>query len=113
MTNINNQFQSLDKISGLEDLNHENAAVCSGGSITLYDGKDNTGLSVTFSTSVPNLGTSNFDNVASSIRITPGETWRLFRNVNYGGLNTPVYTAGAYNLGLLFNNQVSSVIKLP
>jgi Beta/Gamma crystallin len=109
MTNINNQSQSLDKIAGLEDLNHENAAVCSGGaSITLYDGANLTGASVSFTVaSVPDLATYGFDNKASSIKILSGR-WNLSDLVNYGGFTSSYATVGAYNLGLL-NNKVSSL----
>ncbi|MCV3217511.1 beta/gamma crystallin family protein [Plectonema radiosum NIES-515] len=108
MTNINNQSQSLDKIAGLEDLNHENAAVCSGGaSIILYDGADLTGESKSFSiSSVPSLFRYNFNDRASSIKVGSGK-WQLFQDVNFAGFSN-TFTSGAYNLTQL-NNQVSSL----
>ncbi|XHR82930.1 MAG: beta/gamma crystallin-related protein [Gloeotrichia echinulata GP01] len=111
MTNINNQSQFLDKIAGLEDLDHENAAVCSGGKITLFDGPNLTGESVSFVADVKNLGNFDFNDKASSIRVFGGHSWQLFGNVHFRGANN-IFGPGSYNLGAL-NNQVSSLKKLP
>lgn len=75
MKNINNQSQSLDKIAGLEDLDHENAAVCSGGSIDLFDGANLTGFQVSSVQNIPDLrnipGVGNFNDRATSIGSIP------------------------------------------
>ena len=111
MTNINNQSQVLDKIAGLEDLDHENAAVCSGGNITLFDGANLTGSSVSFVTSVPNLAIFGFNDKASSVRVLAGHSWRLFENVNYGGFGSRVLGPGTYNLTAI-NNISSSLLRI-
>ncbi len=110
MKNINNQSQSLDKIAGLEDLNHENAAVCSGGNAILYDGADLTGSSVFLGTNVPNLGILSFNDKASSVAVTSGK-WQFFKDVNYQGTASPVFGIGTYNFVIL-NNAVSSGKKV-
>ncbi|MFK0732270.1 MAG: beta/gamma crystallin-related protein [Gloeotrichia echinulata HAB0833] len=112
MTNINNQSQVLDKIAGLEDLDHENAAVCSGGRITLYDGRNKTGTAVSFGGgSVANLTRFGFNNKASSIGITNGQTWTLWRDANFKG-NSITYGPGHYNLAGIFNNSISSISRI-
>jgi Beta/Gamma crystallin len=111
MKNINNQSQALDKIAGLEDLNHENAAVCSGGRIDLFDGAGLTGANVSFIAFVTDLRSYAFNDKASSIRITSGESWQLFENVNYQGASG-IFGSGTFNLPANLNNIVSSAKRV-
>ncbi|MCM0589275.1 MAG: beta/gamma crystallin-related protein [Gloeotrichia echinulata DEX184] len=114
MTNINNQSQVLDKIAGLEDLDNENAAVCSGGRAILYDGPNLTGASVSFINSVPNLALFGFNDKASSIAIlssTENQKWQLFEDVNYGGFGSRIFGLGTYNL-FGINNISSSLLRI-
>jgi hypothetical protein len=111
MKNINKQSQSLDKIAGLEDLDHENAAVCSGGIAILYDGANLAGPSATFRANNADLRSIGFNDKASSISVTVGEKWQLFEHVNYGGAASQVFSGGSYNL-IGLNNIGSSIRKV-
>lgn len=112
MTNINNQSQVLDKIAGLEDLDHENAAVCSGGIAILYDRRNFSGDSrILFGGSSGTLG--NFNNKAASIEIFSG-LWKFWTRKNFSGSNVTL-GVGAYRLeGSLntFNDNIESYLRI-
>jgi hypothetical protein len=114
---INNKFQSLDSINCVEDISLEDAAALSGGTITLYNGPNQTGTSATFSGSVINLATFNVDNIASSVKIIGNQTWKLWVNPNFTGASqtfSASSTGGGDAVTLTnfiggFNNTFSSI----
>ncbi|MFW9263314.1 peptidase inhibitor family I36 protein [Nostoc sp. CALU 546] len=116
MSNINKQSQSLDKVAGVQDISHESAATCSGGTITLYDGPNFTGTPVTYIGGVgfqtPSLG--GFNNRASSFQVASGHTWRLFTGQNYTGSNVVLggFFGQSGNFGLGFDNNVESIRRI-
>ncbi len=110
MSNINKQPQSLDKIAGVQDISHENAAACSGGALRLWSEPNYAGTERSYSSSTTTLGT--FNNQASSFEVASNEVYRLWTGQNYTGSYA---TLGGYNygnLGIGFNNNVESVQRL-
>jgi hypothetical protein len=112
MSNINKQPQSLDKIAGVQDISHENAAACSGGALTLWSESNHTGVVRSYTSSTPDLG--SFNNQASSFEVGNNETWRLWTLKNYGGSYA---TLGGYYKGTIgpfsgIDNNVESVQRL-
>lgn len=107
-----NKFSSLSVINGLEEISQENAAACSGGRITLYDGANQTGVAVSFvGGAVRNLSAFGFDNRASSIEITGNQRWRLWVDPNFSS-NSREYGTGTANLFGIFNNSISSLSRV-
>lgn len=108
---INNQFQSLDSIDGVEDISQENAAAYSGGRVILYDGKNEGGTSLSFTTGyVSNLGKYGFNDKTSSIEITNSQRWQFWLNTNFRG-NSITYGKGKFNLQGIYNNSISSLSR--
>jgi hypothetical protein len=112
MSNINKQFQSLDKIAGVQDLSHEKAATCSGGRITLWTGANRTGTQRSYTTSVGDLG--GFRNIFSSYAVEAGTLYELFTARNFGGSRVVLggFFGQSGNLGIGFNNNVESIRRL-
>ncbi len=110
MSNINKQSQSIDKIAGVQDISHENAAACSGGALRLWSEPNYAGIERSYTSSKDNL--NDFNNLASSFEVGNNEVWRLFTKTGYTGNYA---TLGGYyynNLGVGINNEVESVLKL-
>ncbi len=108
MSNISKKSPCFQKVIGVQDISHENAAACSGGTIILYDNNNFTGNTYVRGTgSWSNLG--SFDNRASSVLATAG-TWELWSGINFTGNKLTVSSAsGGIVLNSLLNNQVSSI----
>ncbi len=110
MSNINKQPQSLDKIAGVQDISHENAAACSGGALRLWSEPNYAGIEKSYTSDTPDLG--SFNNLASSFEVASNEVYRLYTNRYYSG---DYATLGGYyknNLGWPINNNVESVDRL-
>lgn len=106
----------FQQIPGLEEITSENAALVSGGNLILYDLPNFRGRSVTIRGSDANLGrppgVSNFDNKASSLRITDNSTWLLYDFASFR--SSFVSLRGRISISNLggFNNRISSVRRL-
>src|SRR3712207_3489326 len=108
MSNTNNQSQDLYDIAGVEDLSHENAAACSGGTAVLYDERDFSGASVTLTgRQEPSL--VSFNNKASSILILDG-VWRFWTNQNFTGKSITL-GPGGYRSSKFFNDFFNDNIE--
>ena len=82
------------------------------GGITLYAGRRFSGKSMYIGQDYTNLGSTGFNDLASSVRIEGGGTWRLCSDKNYGGrcVNVTGSTADLGRLGL--GNNVSSIRRV-
>lgn len=81
-------------------------------SITLYNGGQFSGGSRTLTDSVPHLNVLNFNNKASSVRITSGR-WELCVDPGYAGRCVTI-SANVLHLGSLnLNDKISSVRFIP
>lgn len=112
------QSQDLNKIAGVEDLSHENAAAVSGGTMELAGGLDRTGEVRRYERgSFKDL--RGFNNKASSFNIAPGAVWRFWTGKNFTGQSFTSQGAdklqGFTNLtqGLKsFNNDIESIQRI-
>ncbi|RAM51201.1 MAG: hypothetical protein C6Y22_12600 [Hapalosiphonaceae cyanobacterium JJU2] len=111
MTKINNQSQNLNNIAGVEDLSHNHAATCSGGSVTFYDGRNRGFPSLTLLSGRKNLANESWANRASSIEISAGQTWRFWIDKDFQG-NSITLGAGFHNLFGLFDNNIESFTRI-
>jgi hypothetical protein len=122
MSNINKQSQSLDKVAGVQDISHESAATCSGGTLILFDGTNGTGDFRTYPAGGPqSIGTLlDFNNRASSFQVVGNNTWQLYTGQQFSG--TSIFVGGFFgqpvtNFGFVgitnFNNNVESVARVP
>ncbi len=120
MSNINKQSQSLDKITGVQDISHESAAACSGGTLILYDGTNLTGVSRTYPASgATSLGSlADFNNRASSFQVAGNNTWRVYSGQQFTGASAVLGGpfGGSGNFGFVgsinLNNNVESIVKV-
>jgi hypothetical protein len=113
MSNINKQPQSLDKIAGVQDISHENAAACSGGLITLWTGYNQSGTAKSYTADTPDV--SSFRNIFSSFAVEAGTTYRLYTGINYSGSYATLGggpTGYRGNLGIGIDNNVESIDRL-
>ncbi|MBD2451907.1 peptidase inhibitor family I36 protein [Nostoc sp. FACHB-152] len=114
---VNNQSSSLCSIHGLEDISQENAAACSGGTITIYDAANLQGTGFTFNSSVGDLRFTkdgNLNDRISSVRVDRFSEWELFIGVGFRG-DKLTLRPGIYNLSQFpggFNNEVSSLRRI-
>ncbi|WP_100897054.1 beta/gamma crystallin-related protein [Nostoc flagelliforme] len=121
MSNIKNQGVDMNKktlaelsFSAVKELSDEVAATSSGGVATIYRDINFQGGGIAYSFSDPNLVDNNFNDTTSSIIISPGETWRFYRDVEFRG---PFVTLGegSYsfvpNVGIP-NDSISSLVRI-
>jgi Peptidase inhibitor family I36 len=111
MSYINNQTQDLYSIELVQDLDYETAATVSGGALRLWSGFNGTGASIvlTGAGSIP----ANFNNVASSYRVTGNQLWYGYTGFNYTGTRFLLTPSGVKNLLGNANNSISSVRLSP
>jgi Beta/Gamma crystallin len=115
MSSSTKQSKSIfQQISGLEEITSENAALISGGDLILYNLPNFRGRSVIIKGSDANLGkppgVRDFDNKASSLRITDNGTWSLYDLINFRGRF--ISLRGRTNIPNIrgrLNNSISSV----
>jgi hypothetical protein len=116
MSHISKQTQDLYSIELVQDLDQEAAATVSGGLLTLYDTVVGLGPLRITTVSDRNLGKDpnidDFDNRASSYRVTPGQVWRAYTLPNYQGLSILLTPSGRKSLLGFFNNRISSVHRI-
>jgi hypothetical protein len=112
MSNIKKQSQNLDKITGVQDLLYEEAATCSGGRLTLWNGTNRTGISTVVTGNVGDLG--GFRNIASSFQVEAGTLYRLYTGLNRTGSDVVLggFFGQSGNFGIGFDNNVESVARL-
>lgn len=112
MSNIKKQSQDLDKITGVQDLLHEEAATCSGGRMTLWNGTNRTGINTVVSATTGNLG--SFRNIASSFAVEAGTLYELYTGLNQTGSSVVLggFFGQSGNFGIGFDNNVESVKRL-
>lgn len=111
MSNINRQSQSLDQIASVQDISHESAAAYSGGSVTFYDGRNGGFPSLTLLVGRRDLATESWANRASSVEISPGQTWRFWTETDYKG-NSITLGQGFHNLFQLYDNNIESFTRI-
>ncbi|BDA76572.1 hypothetical protein CAL7716_107380 (plasmid) [Calothrix sp. PCC 7716] len=122
MPNINKKSPCFQNVAGVQDISHESAAACSGGTLILFDGTNGTGESRTYTAGGPqSIGTLlSFNNRASSFQVAGNNTWRVYSGQQFSGasviLGGPV-GQGVTNFGFVgftnFNNNVESVRRIP
>jgi hypothetical protein len=113
MSNINNQSQDLYGIAGVEDLSHENAAACSGGTAILFTGGEyDQPIATLTGGESADLGLlGGLANRASSILINEG-VWTFWTRTNFRG-DKITLGPGAYTLrGTTFDNDIDSYRRI-
>lgn len=106
MSNISKKSLCFEQVVGIQDVSHENAAACSGGSLTLFDDIYTTPIFTTSTGSLTTLPTNAQDR-ASSVSTTGGEFWNLYNFA--GGLGSPLSVRGNVILNSAYNDKVRSV----
>jgi hypothetical protein len=80
--------------------------------VTLYTGARFTGRSIFIGGDYANLGSTGFNDVASSVRIDGGGLWRLCSDKNYGGRCVTV-SSGVVDLRRIgLGDNISSVRRI-
>ncbi|MBE9106897.1 hypothetical protein IQ229_18785 [Nostoc cf. edaphicum LEGE 07299] len=114
MSHINNQTQDLYSIDLVQDLDQEAAATVSGGALILYS---HTGASRIITSSDKNLGAppgvANFNNVASSYRVTNNQLWYGYTGLHYTGTRFLLAGSAIKNLLGGAKKTISSVRLAP
>lgn len=106
MSNIKKQSSSFQQITGVQDISHESAAACSGGTIILYDDYNRKSGKGTKSYTFGSVNTLlDFNNRASSFEVTAGNTWRVYRDQNRSTFNSSTYTNPSVVLGGFFGQS--------
>jgi hypothetical protein len=111
MSNINKQSQSIDTIASVQDISHESAAACSGGSVTFYDGRNKGLPSLTLLSGRRDLANESWANRASSIGISRGQRWRFWIDKDFRG-NSITLGEGHHNLFGLYDNNIESFTRI-
>jgi Peptidase inhibitor family I36 len=116
MSNINNQTQDLYSIELVQDVDHEAAATVSGGALILWSGFNATGNRRFITAADSNLGrapgVTNFNNVASSYRVTLGQRWAAYTGFNFTGRRFVLSSSTLRNFPSDRNNVISSVRRI-
>lgn len=83
MSHINNQTQDLYSIELVQDLDHEDAATVSGGTLYISTGYNDTGYDVGLSKGYKSLG--YYNDKVSWYKVTGDKGWYAYTGKNYTG----------------------------
>jgi Beta/Gamma crystallin len=109
----NDRISSLRRVNdgGYGDRRSDRSIGTTGGgtSVTVYDGPNFRGQSVTFRDDRPNLVSFNMNDRVSSIRISDGEAWEVCQDIDYGN-QCQVLASSVVDLRSMgWNDRISSL----
>lgn len=108
---VNSQENLLGEIADVKDISNESAASIQGGQAFLYEHINYGGRKLTFSFGSNDLRDYDFNDEASSFKVSEG-TWRLYEDINYEG-KFATFEVGTNDLrDFNFNDEVSSILRI-